>query len=774
MKEIRILKKEKKRLYIQLIIASLLFCIVASWLFLHFHNVLRQEELERSYIELQEFSQQSSKKVKAILDNSLKHIENITEIITLTEERDIIEIEKKLKKEMVSVQFNYIGIADVKGLAQTTANEKMTIDVSEEEFFKKAIIGISNTSNLITQPLQSEYEFVNAVPIYKNGVIIGVLYGAIDVESFSEAMTNMNENRQYYFGIVEQDGNFILKPKKENSILEENFWEDISQTNLLENDIDQIKINMVQNEDKITPYILSGEQRYMHYTPYGENKWYTISVMNPEIMDKKLHKINTMVWKLLVEVLGIFVLTFAWIFYLSKKSRDEMMQMNQILKQNETSLAIAVSQGTQVIFDYDIETKQLTFRYKGNEKYGFSRQLENIPESLIQQNWVVSSSVEDVRTVFEKIEEGQQTASAIIKIRQPNGNFVWSKIIVTNIFDREKSSIIQTVGILEDATLLKESEMKIAEEIELRKVITSNAIMSYEINITRDYIEEQNFDEIEESDTSKKRQIYSKYLYETIQSTIYEDDRLSTLTTFSRENLYYVFFRGKRVLHLEYRRKMEENENNYIWVECIIHFLQEPESGDIKGLMVIKDINDKKGKELELKKQADMDFLTEVYNRATSEKLITEIVSQKIIDKGVHAFLICDLDNFKTVNDTLGHQIGDKVLIDAANILKNHFRKTDIVGRLGGDEFIVLMQNINSFSAIKNTVSRLVKEFDQTYGEGEKKVRITVSIGISLSPLQGSDFSTLYKKADEALYRVKENGRNGFAIFEEEENYNKN
>ena len=211
MKEIRILKKEKKRLYIQLIIASLLFCIVASWLFLHFHNVLRQEELERSYIELQEFSQQSSKKVNAILDNSLKHIENITEIITLTEERDIIEIEKKLKKEMVSVQFNYIGIADVKGLAQTTANEKMTIDVSEEEFFKKAIIGISNTSNLITQPLQSEYEFVNAVPIYKNGVIIGVLYGASDVESFSEAMTNMNENRQYYFGIVEQDGNFIWR-----------------------------------------------------------------------------------------------------------------------------------------------------------------------------------------------------------------------------------------------------------------------------------------------------------------------------------------------------------------------------------------------------------------------------------------------------------------------------------------------------------------------------------------------------------------------------------
>lgn len=366
MKEIRILKKEKKRLYIQLIIASVLFCMVASWLFLHFHDVLRQEELERSYIELQEFSQQSSRRVKSILDNSLKHTENMTEIITLTEEKDITEIEKKLKKEMTNVQISYIGIADVTGIAQTTANGKATVDVSEEEFFKKAIIGISNTSNLIKQPLQSEYEFVNAVPIYKDNVIIGVLYGAIDVENFSEAMANMNGSKEYYFGIVEQDGDFVLKLKKENVTSEGNFWEDMSQTSLLKNDIDQIKINMVQNEDKITDYVLSGEQRYLYYMPYGENKWYTVSVMNPEIMDTKLHKINTMVWKLLVEVLIIFILTFAWIFYLSKKSRDEMMQMNQILKQNETSLAIAVSQGTQVIFDYDIETKQLTFRYRGN------------------------------------------------------------------------------------------------------------------------------------------------------------------------------------------------------------------------------------------------------------------------------------------------------------------------------------------------------------------------------------------------------------------------
>ncbi|MEY8320872.1 sensor domain-containing diguanylate cyclase [Lachnospiraceae bacterium 46-61] len=765
MREVKGIKKERRKLYIQLVIAFIIFFTAASTLFLHFRKELRQGELERCYIELKMFSEQSSQMIEVILNDSLKDVENMTVDMMLTEEWDITKIEKQLKEKAKNIIFCYIGIADKTGFTQTTTDTQ--INIKNEEFFKQAMNGISTTSNLITNPLKYSNEFVNAAPIYKNNEIVGVLYGAIDVDSFSESVRSIIENEEYYFSIVEQNGNFILNPKKETPIIsQENFEIDISQTNLLENDIDHIKINMGQNENEIMSYILQGEQRYLYYTPYKKNNWYTISIMNPQVMNRKLHNINIMVGRLSIEILVIFAAIFLWIFYLSKKSRDEMIQMNQILKQNETSFAIAVSQGVQVVFDYDIETKQLTFRYKGNEKYGFPRQLESVPESLIQKGWVVSSYIEDVRNVFEKIEEGQQTASCVVKLIKPDGNFAWSKIIITNIFDQQRSNIIQTVGILEDATQLKENTIRIAEEMELRKAITSNAIASYEINVTRDYIEEQNFDNMEERKETEKRKIYSKFLYEVIQFNIYENDRLSVLTTFSRENLFYIFYRGKRALHLEYRKKVNEE---YIWVETTIHFLQEPESGDIKGLMVVKDINDKKGKEMELKKQADIDFLTEVYNRATTERLVSEVLALKVIDgKGVHAFLICDLDNFKTVNDTLGHKIGDKVLVDAAHILKKHFRQTDIIGRLGGDEFIVLIQNINSFSAIKSTVGRLVKEFDKTYGEGDKTVRITVSIGISLSPLQGGDFLTLYEKADKALYKVKENGRNGFAIFEEE------
>ena len=190
-------------------------------------------------------------------------------------------------------------------------------NTGEEAFFKKAIVGISHTSSLLEHPLHSPGEFVNAAPIYKNGVVTGVLYGVIDVSDFSEAMKNIDQNKQYYFSIVEQNGNFVLNPKKDSTFISgENFWTDMLETDLLEHDIDSIKINMGQNENEIMAYVLQGEQRYLYYTPYEKNNWYTISVMNPQAMDIKLHRINVMVWRLSVEILIIFAVIFLWIFYL--------------------------------------------------------------------------------------------------------------------------------------------------------------------------------------------------------------------------------------------------------------------------------------------------------------------------------------------------------------------------------------------------------------------------------------------------------------------------
>ncbi len=163
---------------------------------------------------------------------------------------------------------------------------------------------------------------------------------------------------------------------------------------------------------------------------------------------------------------------------------------------------------------------------------------------------------------------------------------------------------------------------------------------------------------------------------------------------------------------------------------------------------------------------AEMDQLTLLYNKATTEKACRIMIHRN--NPGTLAALyVIDLDNFKEVNDTLGHQVGDYVLREFADNLKNIFRPTDCLGRFGGDEFIVMISDIPGVEIIfekARQISQIASEI--TYAG--KNVGITASIGIATTPKHGQDYDSLFKSADRSLYKVKQSGRNGFCYGENE------
>lgn len=166
-----------------------------------------------------------------------------------------------------------------------------------------------------------------------------------------------------------------------------------------------------------------------------------------------------------------------------------------------------------------------------------------------------------------------------------------------------------------------------------------------------------------------------------------------------------------------------------------------------------------------LREKADRDSLTGLYNRSYAVEKINGMLQEfSPVPECVHACVLMDLDNFKKLNDTLGHQKGDQALQDVANILRQHFREYDIVCRLGGDEFLVFVQNIPR-DVIEKNIGSLLKKLTLTYEKEEKKVCITVSAGIYLVEEPGHDFRELYQKADETLYRVKNSSKNGYRIY---------
>lgn len=164
-----------------------------------------------------------------------------------------------------------------------------------------------------------------------------------------------------------------------------------------------------------------------------------------------------------------------------------------------------------------------------------------------------------------------------------------------------------------------------------------------------------------------------------------------------------------------------------------------------------------------LQQAAMMDGLTGILNRGTAENQIIRYLKQEGKDKP-HAVFLIDVDCFKAVNDTYGHIIGDSILRELARHLKECFGPSDIIGRMGGDEFIVLFKDCRTIEMIQKQTRRLLTPLCYTDSKNGVTVPFTISVGISRYKEDGETFIELYQHADDALYHTKQNGRNGYTI----------
>ena len=160
--------------------------------------------------------------------------------------------------------------------------------------------------------------------------------------------------------------------------------------------------------------------------------------------------------------------------------------------------------------------------------------------------------------------------------------------------------------------------------------------------------------------------------------------------------------------------------------------------------------------------EASLDGLTQCYNRTAGLKRIEEHLIESIEPS---ALLLLDLDNFKEINDTFGHKTGDEVLQRFAQTLRRSVRTSDLVVRIGGDEFAVFLRDVGTRENVSKCVKKIFMRIMTETFITDDDFDVGASMGVAVSPADGSTFSELYERADEALYRVKRDGKNGFAFF---------
>lgn len=211
--------------------------------------------------------------------------------------------------------------------------------------------------------------------------------------------------------------------------------------------------------------------------------------------------------------------------------------------------------------------------------------------------------------------------------------------------------------------------------------------------------------------------------------------------------------------------RIKGKQNKYIWCKVRLTTTFDDKLSPIGAVGVVIDIDRDRRKTEEFKKQAQRDMLTGVYNKKTAECLIKSFLEGN--GKGrKHALFIIDIDDFKGINDNYGHLKGDKVLSEISSKIKGEFRKNDIVGRMGGDEFIVLLKDIRSIDVVKKKAETLTKVFKQE----NHGLKVSGSIGVAIYKEDGEIFKNLYENADKALYSAKRHGKDCYNIYSNEFN----
>lgn len=189
--------------------------------------------------------------------------------------------------------------------------------------------------------------------------------------------------------------------------------------------------------------------------------------------------------------------------------------------------------------------------------------------------------------------------------------------------------------------------------------------------------------------------------------------------------------------------------------------------GQVTGAVIVfRDVTAARAMALQLAYSANHDALTGLPNRLLLQDRIGQAIGMAAHHASPLAILFLDLDRFKHINDSLGHSIGDRLLVSVAERLSHSIRDTDTVSRQGGDEFVVLLAEVGSVERLAVMARRIVKAVSTAYAIDKHKLRITASMGISVYPDDGIDAETLIKNADTAMYQAKENGRQTFRFFE--------
>ncbi|MEG1548425.1 MAG: EAL domain-containing protein [Clostridia bacterium] len=428
--------------------------------------------------------------------------------------------------------------------------------------------------------------------------------------------------------------------------------------------------------------------------------------------------------------------------------------MEEQLRISEEEYRIATRHSSKYALRYDVSSKRAYLSDELMELIGLPAIIENLPYSMLDM--LAPESRDAYMRLYEEIAAGKPEGNCVIKRKNKMGMFAWYKMDYTVIFDEEKMPLRAVVS-YEDITELREKELAYDKWQQNFAMLPDESTSYYEFNLTQDICEAQKGSLLYHECEMKTSSMTEMVAFET-RHFMYQPDSAVYCEFFNRERLLAAFYSKATHDLLEYRRKKEDG--SICWVKGSIQMVQYPYSSDVKAYVLFEDIDAQKKEALRMKVRSTEDALTGALNRAAFIEQ-TDALMELSSDQQ-HALIMIDIDKLKQVNDTLGHIQGDNVLSDMVQNLKSMLRTDDIIGRLGGDEFMLCLINVPHDGVVDKRARLLVKLIEKQL---TPEISVSGSLGIAIYPRDGKTFNELYQNADIALYNAKAQGGNRHMFY---------
>lgn len=438
--------------------------------------------------------------------------------------------------------------------------------------------------------------------------------------------------------------------------------------------------------------------------------------------------------------------------------REENIPAPEPLTYQELQVAAVLS--GRLLQRYDINTRVLSRYYNSEFLFGIPKTTADYPSNMLVHDIIAPESKLAFTAFYDSLQRGVSTGSCEVRIRLPiNGEYRWYHLEYSTIYDT-KGLPSHAIISLYDSTMSREKDIAFEKwQMNLAALLEKSKIYA-EFNLSRNVLERQTGMESASPNSPGNRIGCSldEFVDYGAKHLIVEEDAQSYRDFFDRGRLKQIFESGIYEDNLEYR----DCANGVRWFRVNVQMVQYPHSEDIKAFLVFTDINDSREELERLNQQVCCDPLTGLLNRTATEERIQKYLDRSDGTAGMALYMI-DLDNFKHINDKLGHQHGDTILMQAAAAIRDVFRAGDVIGRMGGDEFMVFLPGPLSEKVALDKAEALVQAL-KIYADDKGKTGLSASVGVVAFSGMNKTFDELYRLVDKALYSAKEDGKDRYTL----------